>query len=140
MTNWAQETNFLGASGQDWTAVSIAMNQRINLFLRASEIREYVVNTNASFQGLTGDDTLGEPPDSMMAVGPNHIVELLNIKVAVFNKTNGQRLQVVDANDFFAVQDGGTNYPVGFMVDPRGVEGAQIVPLATWIANIRLDP
>jgi len=133
LTNWTLETNFLGAAAQDWTQVSIPMGQRSNLFFRASEVREYVVNTNSSFQGLTGQDTLGEPPDSMIAVGPDHIVELLNLKVAVFPKTKAPPLQVAVANDFFAVTDNGTNYPQGNMVDPRILYD----PVAhRWIASM----
>jgi len=109
LTNWTLETNFVGAASQ--TQLRIAMGSRTNLFLRTGE-------TNASFQGLTGNyGILSSPiPDTMGAVGRDHFVELLNGEaIAVFAKTNGQMLQTTDVWSFFAV----TNSPVPSVEDPR---------------------
>jgi hypothetical protein len=56
----------------------------------------------------------------MEAVGPNHFVELLNYKIAVYDKS-GNSIAQTNMIDFFRVQDpDGTNYPTGSpMSDPR---------------------
>src|SRR5258708_788571 len=54
LTNWILETNVLGASG-DTTQTIITAGSRTNLFLRATEFRDYVTNT--VFQGLTFADS-----------------------------------------------------------------------------------
>jgi hypothetical protein len=118
-TNWVVETNVTGASG-DLTGVNIATGQRTNLFLRASEERDYVMVTN--FTGLGFADTGLNPPDTMGAVGPNHFVELLNssltnfVGIRVYDKS-GNLIVQTNSLDFFRI---GTNYPAGqSMVDPR---------------------
>jgi len=91
LTNWVVETNVTGASG-DFTETLIAMGTRSNLFLKATEVRDYSVVTN--FTGLGWLETRQDPPDSMGAVGPSHFVELLNCNketesvaaIAVYNK------------------------------------------------------
>ncbi|MFO0951230.1 MAG: hypothetical protein U0835_08770 [Isosphaeraceae bacterium] len=52
------------------------------------------------------------PPDTMGAVGPNHFVEIINSSLAIYNKSNGARVQYVNPDTFFAsVQTGGTFDP-----------------------------
>src|SRR5262249_7044261 len=41
------------------------------------------------------------PPDTMGAVGPNHIVELINGRYSVYRKTDGQRVQTSTLDDFW---------------------------------------
>jgi hypothetical protein len=117
LTNWVTETNLTGAGG-DFTETLITMGSRSNLFLRASENRDYVTNT--VFLGVSYSNTLTSVPDSMGAVGPNYFVELINNRIAVYDKVGGIVTQTHSTN-FFAVLDAdGTNYPTGVnMVDPR---------------------
>lgn len=120
LTNWVVETNVTGTSGT-LTDVLVAMLGRTNLFLRATEYRDYQVDTNSTFIGLGYADTGIDPPDSMGAAGPEHFVELLNgdsvnPAIAVYTKT-GTLVAWTNTADFFR---NGTNYPTtSFMVDPR---------------------
>ena len=120
LTNWVVETNVTGASG-DFTEALIAMGTRSNLFLKATEYRDYQVDTNSTFTGLGFSDTGQDPPDSMGAIGPNHFVELLNGRgtnsaIAVYTKA-GVLVTKTNVLDFFRI---GTNYPTGdLMADPR---------------------
>jgi hypothetical protein len=111
-TNWSLFlTNVADGSGfLTWT--NIAINLSTNLFFRACETRDYV--TNLVFQGLNATNTGAGVPDSMGAVGPNHFVELLNNRIALYDKAGGL-LTNMDSSDFFAI---GTNRPAS-MVDPR---------------------
>lgn len=119
-TNWVVETNVTGASG-NLTDVLIAMLGRTNLFLKATEYRDYQVDTNSTFSGLGYAETLRDPPDSMGAVGPEHFVELLNGEsanpaIAVYTKT-GTLVAWTNTADFIR---NGTNYPIGsLLADPR---------------------
>lgn len=120
LTNWVVETNVTGASG-NLTDVLIAMQGRTNLFLKATEYRDYQADTNSTFSGPGYAETLRDPPDSMGAVGPEHFVELLNGEhanpaIAVYTKT-GTLVAWTNAADFFR---NGTNYPTGtLLADPR---------------------
>lgn len=121
LTNWVAETNVTGASG-NLTDVLIAMLARTNLFLKVTEYRDYQVDTNSTFTGLTMAETLQDPPDSMGAIGPEHFVELLNgnstaaTAIRVSTKS-GNLLAQTNTLDFFRI---GTNYPTGsIMADPR---------------------
>jgi hypothetical protein len=59
--------------------------------------------TDKSFEGVTGmfGDNDVQVPDTMGAVGPNHFVEHLNGKIAVFSKSTGQRTSEADPREFF---------------------------------------
>jgi chitodextrinase len=120
LTNWVVETNVTGASG-NLTDVLVAMLGRTNLFLKATEYRDYQVDTNATFSGLGYANTAIDPPDSMGAVGPEHFVELLNgdganPSIAVYTKS-GTLVAWTNTLDFFRID---SNYPSGYrMVDPR---------------------
>ncbi len=82
----------------------------------------------AEEQGFKGLDRLQQndpdelvPPDTMAAVGPDHIVELLNGVIAVYDKAtwkiSGEPMMT---REFFSVMDNGVTYPQGqMMVDPR---------------------
>jgi len=54
----------------------------------------------------------------MGAVGLNHFVELLNGMIAVYDKCGTVITQTYTTN-FFAVTNGGTNYPTGDTLDGR---------------------
>jgi hypothetical protein len=55
-----------------------------------------VLNPGASFEGpgtgIAGFTILGAPPDTTMAVGPNHIVAWVNSQFMIFNKTGVPQL------------------------------------------------
>jgi hypothetical protein len=119
--NWLLETNIVGDVG-NVTQTNILLNQRTNLFLRASESRYYV--TNAVFLGLDQTNTGASVPDTMGAVGPDHFVELLNgtgtkTAIAVYDKLSGDLISQASMSNFFAVEVSGTNYPRYQMTDPR---------------------
>ncbi len=116
--SWTLETNLTGASGQDWTATTVPMNGRSNLFFIATTASFF---TNKSFAGLQYTNALSVPPDTMGAVGPEHFLEILNggNSVGVFDKCSGALLQLTNNTAFFAIQEQGTNYPVGTSGDPR---------------------
>lgn len=52
--------------------------------------------------GLAGFSLTGAPPDTTMAVGPNHIVAWVNSQYAIFNKTGTVLLGPVNGNTLFA--------------------------------------
>lgn len=115
LTNWVTETNITGASG-NFTQTLISMSNRPIRFFRASEIREYSPDTNATFTGLAQNDILSNPPDTMGAVGPSHFVELINGSVALYDKT-GELISKTNTLDFFRIDE---SYPSGTaMFDPR---------------------
>src|SRR5262249_51226729 len=120
LTNWIVETNLTGAAG-DFTVAIIPKNERTNLFLRASESRNYSTDTNYTFTGLAFTNGTVEPPDSMGAVGPSHFLEVINgasnslSSVAVYDKSGGL-VASARSVDFFALTNAGTNYPIGQFV------------------------
>jgi hypothetical protein len=60
------------------------------------------VNLGTNFIGLNINDTPGyEPPDTIAAAGPNHVVELVNTDMRIFNKTGGV-ISTQDLGTFFA--------------------------------------
>jgi len=68
-----------------------------------------------SFAGMSFNDTSsgGEPPDTILAAGPNHVVELVNTAIRVYDK-NGGVLSTRELSSFFSPL--GT---VGQMSDPQ---------------------
>ncbi|HXU76902.1 MAG TPA: hypothetical protein VN794_10050, partial [Methylomirabilota bacterium] len=118
-TSWVVETNVAGASGQDYTTVSIPMSGRPKTFFRAAENRTYVLETN--FAGLNTTDTGDAVADTMGAVGPNHFVEILNSYIAVFDKSSGARREDTNSINFFFATPGLTNNAI----DPRIVYDQQ---------------
>jgi hypothetical protein len=116
LSSWVLETNITGATGNQ-TQTKIAMGSRSNLFFSASEYRNYV--TNLVFQGLNYSNAPFFAADVMAAVGPNHVVELLNGIIAVYDKS-GVLLATNSMTNFFSLSYGGTNYPTGSSItDPR---------------------
>jgi hypothetical protein len=64
--------------------------------------------SSLQFEGLdTDDNPFGDitPPDPQIAVGPDHVVEMVNITGRVFDKA-GNILQTFDLADFFFVPEG----------------------------------
>jgi hypothetical protein len=56
------------------------------------------------------------PPDTMAAVGPDHIVELINGRYAVYHKSDGVRVQTSSLDQFWTAA--GVSFQ-GFTFDPR---------------------
>jgi len=77
---------------------------------------------DSSFAGLgnpphtEGDVT---PPDTMGAVGPNHLVSLLNSDFGVFNKTTGAVLQKIPLQSFWRSLGTATGEPANFPFDTK---------------------
>jgi hypothetical protein len=111
-TNWVVETNMAGATG-DFTPTPIAIGGRSNVFFRASEFRDYSLDTNLTFTGLTYADSGLEVPDGIAAAGPNHIIEVVNGTLAVYGKETGTLVAETNTPGFFSISKGGTNYPTG---------------------------
>src|SRR5438046_1102968 len=49
------------------------------------------VSVLQSFAGMNFNDTAsgGEPPDTILAAGPNHVVELVNTAIRIYDKSGG---------------------------------------------------
>jgi hypothetical protein len=71
-----------------------------------------------NFTGSTFSASGFIPPDTMGAVGPDHIVELINGRYAVYDK-NGVSQQSSSLNDFWT--NAGVTYAGSFTFDPRVV-------------------
>ncbi len=104
LTNWVLESSLVAAG--DSAQTNIAMGQRPDLFLRAWEFRDY--QTNTVFDGLAFSNipTTTLVPDTMGAVGLNHFVELLNRRIAVYDRS-GLMITNADSTNFFAVTQRG---------------------------------
>ena len=59
------------------------------------------------------------PPDTMGAVGPNHLVSLLNSDFGVFDKTTGAVLQKISLQSFWASLGTAAGEPANFPYDPK---------------------
>lgn len=58
-------------------------------------------NVSLDFAGMSADSDKSVPPDTHVAVGPNHIVEVVNHTIAVFSKSTGVKLMEQDLPSFF---------------------------------------
>ena len=75
-----------------------------------------------------GPDQFVTPPDTQVAAGPNHLVEMVNSSGSVWNKS-GTRLNLFDLNKFFAV-------PPGYSFsDPRILYDGGIGGSQRWFAS-----
>jgi hypothetical protein len=59
------------------------------------------------------------PPDTMGAVGPNHLVSLLNSDFGVFDKTTGAVLQKISLQSFWASLGTAAGQPANFPFDTK---------------------
>lgn len=89
----------------------------------------------SGFVGLTQADTGTSVPDVQVAAGPTHIVELVNYKVAIFDK-QGNRVMLIGLKEFF----GATNT----MFDPRvlydAISGRWFASAAEYLDPARRPP
>ena len=77
----------------------------------------YNLSIGLNFTGSTLNDSPFIPPDTMGTVGSNHIVELVNGRYAVYNKSTGALLQSSSLNQFWT--DSGAGFAGSFSFDPR---------------------
>ncbi len=75
-----------------------------------------LIQIGANFTGSTLDQSGFIPPDTMGAVGPNHIMELINGRAAFYTK-DGTFLSGKSLNAFW--EDGGVSPAGSFAFDPR---------------------
>ncbi|RMG36627.1 MAG: hypothetical protein D6725_10320, partial [Planctomycetota bacterium] len=75
-------------------------------------------NVGLNFTGTTYNQSFYIPPDTQGAVGPNHIVEMVNGRYAVYDKTTGTQLAASSFSQFWT--DAGATF-VGSPFDPRVV-------------------
>jgi hypothetical protein len=77
---------------------------------------------DSSFPGL-GNPPRSEgdviPPDTMGAVGPDHLVSILNSDFGVFSKTTGAELQKVSLQSFWGSLGTAEGEPANFPFDPK---------------------
>lgn len=70
-----------------------------------------------SFTGSRfGVDSTSFPPDTMGAVGPSHVAEILNGRYSVYRKSDGVRVQTSTLNQFWTSAG---QLPTGSSFDPR---------------------
>ena len=74
-----------------------------------------------SFAGLGNPTSERDliPPDTMGAVGPNHLVSLLNSDFGVFDKTTGAVLQKIPLQSFWASLGTAAGEPANFPFDTK---------------------
>ena len=91
------------------------------LFLSSQAPGAIVVQIGKNFKASTfAVDSLSLPPDANGAVGPNHFVEMINGRFAVFNKTNSTRVKSVTDMNFWT--NAGVTFTANLEVtDPRVV-------------------
>ncbi len=94
-TNWTRLRSFSGTTSRVDVAVPLISGG--SMFFRAARA------SVSGFEGLSLSDTGITPPDTTGAVGPRHFVELLNGKVAVFDKGTGERCAEAWTTNFFAL-------------------------------------
>jgi hypothetical protein len=70
-----------------------------------------------NFTGTSIAESGFRPPDSMGTVGSDHIVEMINGRYAVYDKTSGTQLSSVSLNAFW--NDAGSPHAGAFAFDPR---------------------
>ena len=81
------------------------------------EKQDHRLTIGLNFTGSTyGVDSFVFPPDTMGAVGPHHIVELLNGVYSVYRKSDGVRIQTSSLSEFWS--NAGAP-PHGFVADSR---------------------
>ena len=97
-----------------------------------------MVKIGQNFTGSTyGVNDFALPPDSNGAAGPNHFVEMINDRFAVYSKTNGGLLQSMKDVSFW--NQAGVTIPSGWSItDPRIVYDPSV---QRWFAaQIDFDP
>jgi hypothetical protein len=110
---WVEQAGKIARKSQSDTAIKQVAPLSESQSPRSPATDNLVISD--SFAGLAFPNSFGSvPPDTILAVGPAHIVELTNTTVAFYNRFTGKRLFLQDLTVFFA--------PVGpgnFLFDPQ---------------------
>ncbi|MDZ5623023.1 DUF11 domain-containing protein [Nocardioides sp. HM23] len=77
------------------------------------------LNIEISQQNAVAGGSGSIPPDTMGAVGPNHIVEMINGNFEIFNKTTGASVEDRSLNSFWTNRVGVPAFTLGRVFDPR---------------------
>lgn len=72
------------------TFAGAAVEQRVQGKKPASILLESFDGLGAGFAGPNGTETFKSPSDNSLAVGPNHIVQIVNTRIAVYTKAGGR--------------------------------------------------
>jgi hypothetical protein len=72
------------------TEAGAAVEQRVQGKRAASLLVESFDGLGAGFTGPNGSATFKSPSDNSLAVGPNHIVQIVNTRIAVYSKAGGR--------------------------------------------------
>jgi len=100
------------------TAVAVTMLMALCLAPTVADM-EFELAAGLGFRGTTRSQSGFIPPDTMGAVGRNEIVELINGRYRVYDKTDGSVLANSSLNSFWT--GAGVSYDGGFAFDPRVV-------------------
>src|SRR5438105_1082719 len=105
------------SSGRKTTHRRFRETSSCRLFLERLEDRALPsVSVLNQFAGMSINDTvLGEPPDTIVAAGPSHLVELVNTAIRIYSKSSGGAVSTRQLWSFF--QPLGTG-PSSSMSDP----------------------
>jgi len=107
----------IGTGTPSRTSASIASVEPLAVQAAATGTTEEVLTSfpavSLDKQLPLGSDQFVTPPDNGLAVGPNHVVEMVNSSGTIWNKSGGNPIQLFDLNKFFLVP---TNYSFS---DPR---------------------
>ena len=62
------------------------------------------VTLGASFDGMSVNDTTCncQPPDTIAAVGPNHVIEMVNTAIRIIDKTTHTTQSTTELSTFFS--------------------------------------
>ncbi|XWK91142.1 MAG: hypothetical protein U7127_14155 [Phormidium sp.] len=80
------------------TSVAIATTATFSLSVQAEAAQ---LSIGLNFTGSSSFNSGFIPPDTMGAVGPNHIVEMINGRYAIYSKTNGSLIQGTSLDQFW---------------------------------------
>jgi hypothetical protein len=88
------------------------------------------VNVNSGFNGLDYNQCNCAPPDVQIAVGPNHVMELVNVKGEIWNKTTTHSFQNVTLTSFFGFLGNAS------LSDPKILFDNRTGTAGRWFASI----
>jgi hypothetical protein len=120
------------------TAAGISLACVFSLLLAGPMSAAPLVGIGQNFTGsILGVNAFSLPPDSNGAVGPNHFVEFINGRLAVYSKTSGAVVKSLTDITFW--RQAGLTFPAGWDVtDPRLVYDPTV---QRWFAaEVDFDP
>src|SRR5262245_57296192 len=82
--------------------VLLALGIVLGLAVEALAIEASSLTIGLNFTSSTSADVDIIPPDTMGAVGPDHIVELINGRYSVYRKRDGVRVQTSTLSEFWS--------------------------------------